>query len=60
MIFEGRPHHSIEQIRGALALPATSPVCVFDARERVDCRDVLLGLVDHVLAKVSGPMPAAR
>lgn len=58
--FEGRPHYSVEQIRGALALPPTSPVHVFDARERGACRDVLLSLVDHVLAQVSDPLPTTR
>ena len=58
--FEGRPHYGVEQIRSALALPPTSPVRIFDARERGACRDVLLSLVDHVLAQVSDPQPTAR
>ncbi|SER25459.1 hypothetical protein SAMN04487983_101399 [Streptomyces sp. yr375] len=57
--FEGRPEYGIEQIRGALALPATSPLHMFDARERGACRDVLLSLVDHVLAQVSAPLQIA-
>ncbi|KUN92525.1 GTP-binding protein [Streptomyces caeruleatus] len=58
--FEGRTHHSTEQIRSALALPPTFPVHMFDARERGACRDVLLSLVDHVLAQVPVPPPTAR
>jgi signal recognition particle receptor subunit beta len=58
--FEGRQRHSVEQIRGALALNPTLPLHMFDARERDACRDVLLSLVDHVLAKVSDPLPTPR
>jgi signal recognition particle receptor subunit beta len=61
--FEGRQRYSDEQIRSALALDSTLPVHMFDARDPGACRDVLLTLVDHVLATVSassGPLPTVR
>ena len=43
-----------------VALPPSSPVRSFAARERGACRDVRLSLVDLVLAQVSDPQPTAR
>ncbi|AVH61345.1 ATP-binding protein [Streptomyces dengpaensis] len=53
--FNGHQPYPTEQIRGALALRDEVHLCMFDARERDSCRDVLLALVDRVIAAA---MPA--
>ncbi|WP_030894127.1 GTP-binding protein [Streptomyces sp. NRRL F-5053] len=41
-------HHTLEEIREALALPAHVPLVRCDARCRSSVREVLIGLVQHV------------
>jgi uncharacterized protein len=53
--FYGIQRYSPEQIRTALALRPEVHVSMFDARDRKSCRDVLLALLDHVIATVSAP-----
>ncbi|MCH0543087.1 ATP/GTP-binding protein [Streptomyces sp. MUM 203J] len=50
--FHGEQAYTAEEIRSALRLrdPRT-PVLMLDARERADVRDVLLALLDRVIAK---------
>ncbi|MET7290181.1 ATP/GTP-binding protein [Streptomyces sp. NPDC005573] len=48
--FHGHQPYPAEQIRRALALRPDVHLRMFDARERESCRDVLLALVDHVIA----------
>ncbi|MFG2474608.1 ATP/GTP-binding protein [Streptomyces fagopyri] len=48
--FHGRHPYTPEEIRDALALPERTPVLLCDARERGSCRDVLITLVDELIA----------
>ncbi|MFF3460656.1 ATP/GTP-binding protein [Streptomyces sp. NPDC002730] len=51
--FDGQQLYPVEQIRTALALGPNVYLTTFDARNRASCRDVLLALVDHVIARAS-------
>ncbi|MEU3982134.1 ATP/GTP-binding protein [Streptomyces sp. NPDC026672] len=48
--FHGRHPYSPEEIRDALALPEGTPVLLCDARERESSRDVLIALLDELIA----------
>ncbi|MEV5430350.1 ATP/GTP-binding protein [Streptomyces sp. NPDC052701] len=48
--FHGRHPYPPEDVRDALALPEDVPVLLCDARERRSCRDVLIALVDRLIA----------
>ncbi|GGM11703.1 ATP-binding protein [Streptomyces fumigatiscleroticus] len=48
--FFGRHPYPPERIRDALALPEDVQVLLCDARERGSCRDVLLALIDQLIA----------
>lgn len=48
--FHGRHPYTPEEIRDALALPEGTPVLLCDARERGSCRDVLITLIDELIA----------
>ncbi|MFF4118392.1 GTP-binding protein [Streptomyces sp. NPDC001714] len=48
--FHGVRDRSAEEIRAALALDPQVPLVLCDARDRADGRDVLLALVDHLMA----------
>jgi uncharacterized protein len=48
--FYGEHPYEPEEIREALALPEHTPVLLFDARERASCRDVLIALLDRLIA----------
>jgi len=60
--FAGRPQHSADEIRWALAVGDRIPVVSFDARERPSVRDALLVVLDLALARAeaagSGGSPA--
>jgi uncharacterized protein len=45
----GPPHHTLDQLRDALALPDDVPLIDCDARKRHSAKRVLLTLVDHLL-----------
>ena len=47
--FPGAPVYPAEALREALDLPPTVPVLNFDARDRADCRDVLISLSRYLL-----------
>jgi signal recognition particle receptor subunit beta len=49
--FHGRHPYPPEDVRDALALPEHIPVLLCDARERRSCRDVLIALMDRVIAE---------
>ncbi|MEU1454497.1 GTP-binding protein [Streptomyces avermitilis] len=48
--FHGLHPYSPEEIREALALPEQAQVLLCDARERESCRDVLIALIDQLIA----------
>ncbi|SDP38908.1 hypothetical protein SAMN04487981_121109 [Streptomyces sp. cf386] len=48
--FHGEHPYPAEDIRDALALPADVPVLLCDARERESSRDVLIALIDQLIA----------
>ncbi|MFF4753715.1 GTP-binding protein [Streptomyces sp. NPDC002514] len=48
--FHGRHPYAPDDIRDALALPADTPVLLCDARERESSRDVLIALIDRLIA----------
>ncbi|MET7604519.1 ATP/GTP-binding protein [Streptomyces avermitilis] len=48
--FHGLHPYSPEEIREALALPERAQVLLCDARERESCRDVLIALIDQLIA----------
>lgn len=47
--FNGQQSYTVEQVRTALA--ANAEITMFDARDRSSCHNVLLTLLDHVIAK---------
>ncbi|GAB2596636.1 ATP/GTP-binding protein [Streptomyces capparidis] len=50
--FHGQHFHTAEEIRDALAVPEGTRVLLCDARDRASARDVLIALVDQLLAAV--------
>ncbi|MDX3451030.1 ATP/GTP-binding protein [Streptomyces sp. ME02-8801-2C] len=48
--FHGEHPYEPEEIREALALPQHTPVLLCDARNRESCRDVLIALLDQLIA----------
>lgn len=48
--FHGQHPYTPEEVREALALPERTPVLLCDARERGSCRDVLITLIDELIA----------
>jgi len=48
--FHGRHPYTPEEIRDALALPERTHVLLCDARDRESCRDVLIALLDQLIA----------
>jgi len=53
--FFGRIHHSLEDVREALSIPADVPMMVTDARDRAATKATLLELVQHALTKAGAP-----
>ncbi|MEQ8841450.1 MAG: ATP/GTP-binding protein [Acidimicrobiales bacterium] len=51
--FFGRIHHSLEDVREALAIPADVPMMTTDARDRAATKATLLELVQHALTKAT-------
>jgi signal recognition particle receptor subunit beta len=56
--FFGRIHHSLEDVREALAIPADVPMMITDARDRAATKATLLELVQHALTRASVTTPA--
>ncbi|MBB4793604.1 MULTISPECIES: GTP-binding protein [Streptomyces] len=60
--FHGRHPYPPDEIRDSLALPDHIQVLLCDARDRASCRDVLIALVDQLIAsaareETAGPRP---
>lgn len=53
--FFGRIHHSLDDVREALAIPQDVPMMITDARDRAATKATLLELVQHALTKASAP-----
>ena len=51
--FFGRLHHSIDDVREALQIPADVPMVVTDARDRGATKATLLELVQHALTRAN-------
>lgn len=49
--FFGRAHHSIEDVREALAVTSDVPMLITDARDRAATKATLLQLVEHALTR---------
>jgi signal recognition particle receptor subunit beta len=49
--FHGQHPYPPEDVREALALPEEVPVLLCDARERASCRDLLVALLDRLIAE---------
>jgi len=49
--FDGARSHEIEEIRGALQVPAEVPMMFVDARERDDVKAGLVAVVEHALVR---------
>lgn len=52
--FHGLHPYTPEEVRDALALPEGTPVLLCDARERESSRDVLIALIDRLIAAAGG------
>ncbi|MFB8353069.1 GTP-binding protein [Streptomyces niveus] len=48
--FDGSHRHTTDEIRSAMALPRSVPVLHLDARDKEDCRNALVAVVEHRLA----------
>lgn len=53
--FFGRIHHSLDDVREALAISADVPMMVTDARDRAATKATLLELVQHALTRATTP-----
>jgi signal recognition particle receptor subunit beta len=59
--FDGVQRHSLESITSALNLADGVPVLACDARSRASCRDILVTLAEHAIARRGDrPSPQAR
>ncbi len=50
--FAGTRRHEVSEVRRALDLDPQVPIVLCDARERGSCRDALVTLVDHAIARL--------
>lgn len=55
--FHGARDRTSEEIRAALDLDPQVPLVLCDARDRTSSRDVLLALIDHLMAEQPGGAP---
>ena len=53
--FFGRIHHSLDDVREALAISPDVPMMVTDARDRAATKATLLELVQHALTRATAP-----
>jgi uncharacterized protein len=59
--FEEARRYPLETVRTALNLTPDVPLVLCDARQRSSSRDVLVALVEHAVARISGsPVTSAR
>jgi signal recognition particle receptor subunit beta len=55
--FSDGPRHRLDQVRMALSVAESIPIIRFDARDRESVKDVLIKLLDSLLAKSRGATP---
>jgi signal recognition particle receptor subunit beta len=48
--FDGAVHHSVEDVRWALAVPDDVPIIHFDARRRQSVRNALISVLERALS----------
>ena len=53
--FFGKPSHTVDDVRDALAIPANVPVLLCDAREKESVKQMLIELVQYALELASSP-----
>jgi uncharacterized protein len=58
--FDGIQLHAVEDVREALTIPEHAPVLACDARERTSAKTVLIGLVQHAVARAAAAVGAAN
>ena len=58
--FEGAYRYDPDEVRAALDLGPRVPVILCDARETESVKNVLIGLVEHVLASLPGESDGTR
>jgi uncharacterized protein len=56
-VFDGSRRYSIEDVRGALDLEPGLPIVLCDARHRESAKEILIALVEHVLAQADADEP---
>ncbi|MFD2420503.1 GTP-binding protein [Amycolatopsis pigmentata] len=56
--FDGILHHSLESVRKAMTLDPAVPIYSCDARVRPEVKDVLLRLLEYVMAQVEQDQPS--
>jgi uncharacterized protein len=54
-VFDGARRYSVDDVRTALDLDPGLPIIMCDARSRESAKDVLITLVEHVLAQADEP-----
>ena len=52
--FDGIAHHTLDEVREALSVPAETPLLYTDARSRQATKQALVTLVRHAMARLSG------
>jgi signal recognition particle receptor subunit beta len=52
--FDGVAHHTLDQVREALAVPAEVPMVYTDARQQDATKQVLIALVKHAMTRAQG------
>ena len=57
-VFDGSRRYSIQDVRGALDLEPGLPIVLCDARHRESAKEILIALVEHVLAQADADEPA--
>ncbi|WP_406183952.1 GTP-binding protein [Streptomyces albidoflavus] len=57
--FDDADHYPPEDIRTALDLDPGVPVVLCDARERASAKEVLIGVVEHAMARAAAPRESA-
>ncbi|WP_187399480.1 ATP/GTP-binding protein [Micromonospora sp. AP08] len=58
-LFDGVLHHSLEDVRAALALPARVPLTACDARDPSSVARALLTVVEHAMSRTPRPTAGA-
>ena len=56
--FEGTERYSLEEVAGALALPADVPIISVDARDRESCKQALVRVTEYALQRLTQSLTA--